>query len=128
MYQNNAIFSADITECYYSREEAEDITCIDNQGLDYCPKRGSALSEAIYRNDSRCFKQLISTSHVNPYNHVNTVFYQSPLEYAVEKENLECIDLLLDNGANIDAENVGGNTALVSSAIHNQFQIAQARG
>ena len=63
-------------------------------------------------------------ANVNPNNHANTVFYQSPLEYAVETDNIALIDLLIDNGANIEAENVGGITALVSSAIDDRLQVA----
>jgi ankyrin repeat protein len=79
------------------------------------------LLDAIYNDNFNLFKLLINKVDINAtYNNGNTA-----LIIAVDKNNLQIVQLLIAKGADINIKNNNGYTALIFAVGKNNLQIVQ---
>ena len=81
----------------------------------YSGGNGSALIEATAKEDVECMKILIAAGA--NLDAKDEWPWRRPIHIAAEKENYTLMDLLLDNGADIDAIHNGGNALETATQV-----------
>ncbi|KAH7109942.1 hypothetical protein EDB81DRAFT_954164 [Dactylonectria macrodidyma] len=83
------------------------------------------LSIAFYRGDAKCAKMILEsdlTSTVQAVNRTNK-YGESPIFFAVQSGNTECLDLLIQHSVDLDTRMPAGGTALHIAACYGHEDI-----
>lgn len=81
------------------------------------------LHNAVETNNLESVKEAILVAELDP-NLVSSVDAITPLHLAVAKGNLEIVEFLIDNGADVNARDVNSNTPLHVSAANRDYNIS----
>lgn len=86
-------------------------------------KGNSSLHMAVFINDYNILKFMLNHTTIKPNLSVQNEYLETPLHQAAKQSHLDCARVLIENGANVNIQDIKGATPLHNSIIGGNLQL-----